>query len=411
MLRETGERQVKNRLVDVDFDHRMRYEFAASLSKEGFHIADIGCGIGYGSYTLACSTGCASVTGIDIAEEAISYAKTYYQHPKIIFSVDDITLNQSEYREKFDLITAFEVVEHVPNSLEFLRCISQMLAVNGIVVFTTPNEDVIPYSPEMFKFHVKHYTEKELSNLLGAAGLEVIYRFSQNGTVIYGFPGNAFHMLVCRKNGSTVVPSKGTALNNTPLNQAMACFERIDWLLEHVPQENTGTLMAQLKNQLYDMNPFRQELISRKDAYLRKYMPQTCRDNPNFVDPIEELSPGDVVSQAFICHKPGLCGIEILPALYGTEFTGLLIAILYDDKNSPCAMGTFSQVYDNQELLLSFAPYMTSKGKTFRLELSLAELSADSRISFYKTGEQPDCHLFRNEVQIPFTLTYKLLFY
>lgn len=411
MLQETGERQVKNRLVDVDFDHRMRYEFAASLSKEGLHIADIGCGIGYGSYTLACSTGCNSVTGIDIAEEAISYAKIYYQHPKIKFVVDDITLNQIEYQGKFDLITAFEVVEHVPNSLEFLRCISQMLTVDGIVVFTTPNEDVIPYSPEMFKFHVKHYTEKDLSALLEISGLEVIYHFSQNGTIIYGFPGNAFHVLICRKNGSKVLPSKGTALDNTHLNQAMACFERINWLLDHVPQENTGTLMGQLKNQLYNMNPFRQELISHKDAYLRKYMPQTCRDNPNFVDLIEELNPGDVVSQTFICYKPGLCGIEILPALYCTEFTGLLIAILYDDENNPCAMGTFSQVYDNQELLLSFAPYMDSKDKTFRLELSLAELSVGSRISFYKTKEQADCYLFCNEVRIPSTLTYKLLFY
>lgn len=411
MLRETGERQVKDRLVDVDFDHRMRYEFAASLSKAGAEIADIGCGVGYGSYTLACATMCRSVTGIDISEEAISYAKTYYEHPKIRFAVDDIIQNCGQYVDQFDLITAFEVVEHVPNSLAFLRSMAQMLREDGIAVFTTPNEDVIPYSPEMFKFHVKHYTESELTDLLDTAGLEAVCHFSQNGTVVYGFPGNAFHLMVCRKKGSDTMPGRGSARDDTLLNRSMACFERTDWLLDHIPQENTGVLMTQVKEQFLNLAPLREELIFRKNAYLRKYMPQTYRDNPNFLDPIEEMEPGETVLQSFICNQSGLCGIKIMPALYCTDFSGVVTAVLYDNEDAVCAIKTFSDIRDNEELMFLFAPKMDSEGKTYRLELSLTELAQGSRISFYKTEKQAGCELRRNGEQLPSTLTYKLLFY
>lgn len=333
MLKETGERQIKATLVAVDFDHQMRYAFAASLIPSGARVADVGCGIGYGSYYMACATDCQSVIGIDIAQEAIAYAKENYYQAKVSFLTDDIMQGQRDYPNRFDVITAFEVVEHVPDSLNFLKSISKLLNERGVAIFTTPNQDVLPYDKEMFKFHCRHFTDAEIETLVQEAGMEILHHFSQNGTVVYGFAGNAFHVLVCRKAGTDVTVAEGTAVRNTRLNQSMASFERADWLLEHVPTQDIGALAAQLKQASAYDDALRRELIARKDEYNRKYHPQTLTDNPDFVDVVGELSVGDVVTQEFLCNDASLCGLSFLPALYCTEFSGLVAVSLFDEQN------------------------------------------------------------------------------
>lgn len=103
-------------------------------NKPKLKILEIGCGNGYLTYSLN-SLG-HSASGIDISEEAIKSAKTNFGN---YFAVSDL----KDYRpkEKFDLIIATEVIEHLKNPSEFiLQCLA-LLKENGEILLTTPNKD------------------------------------------------------------------------------------------------------------------------------------------------------------------------------------------------------------------------------------------------------------------------------
>lgn len=410
MLQETGERQVKRNWAQVDFDHKMRYEFAASLVSDHDRIADIGCGIGYGSYFMATSTPCQSVLGVDIAEDAIEYAKAFYAHPNITFLRADAVELQEQITEKFDLITAFEVVEHIGNAREFLMQLAKMLNVNGIIVLSTPNESVLPFDQNTFRFHHRHYTLDELKELVYQADLNIIHCFSQNGTVVYDFSGNAMHVFVCQARGKPVKLTSTASIPDTPLNRMMACFERVDWLLEHVPQKNTRELMTQLEEITPTKPKLYHHLTIRKDAFFRKFNPTICLDNPNFSDVIGPLQEGTEITQKFPCDKDGFCAISVLPAIYEKKFVGRLIAALYNEKNDPIAFHIFSEIYDNSEITMYFLPIRDSAGKNFYLKLYLEELRDDSALTFYITEQTGGTALCKNEKQLENTLTYRMLF-
>ena len=405
MLKETGERQVKNCLINIDVDHRMRYEFASSLIQPGAAIADIGCGVGYGSYYMAMATACKTVVSVDVSAEAIGYAKEYFGHPKISFQVKDICKEDS--LQKFDVITSFEVVEHVPNAEEFLRKIAGGLKEDGIAIFTTPNEEVIPYDPQMFRFHVRHYTVREIEDLVTRAGLEIMHHYSQNGTVVYGFPGNAFHVIVCRLPGAHPNLPEGMVREDTVLNRHMAVCERLNWLLEHIPQDNISNLMLQWKELFLESDALRKDMVSQKDAYVRQYLQHFNSDNPNYETVMHEWKEGDTVTQAFTSGKNGLCGISVRPATYCEKFQGILTMSLLDEAGKKLAVSVFNELEDNTEVQMRFHPLQDSKGKRFQLLVHLTSLEQSSRLTFYVAPSREQACLRYNHIPTEETLTFK----
>src|SRR3977135_1391273 len=79
----TGERLIPGE-VDIDLlnEHMARYNFAARLTR-GKRVLDAGCGAGYGSAELAQMA--ERVIGIDIAPEAVEFARSHYQAPNLSF--------------------------------------------------------------------------------------------------------------------------------------------------------------------------------------------------------------------------------------------------------------------------------------------------------------------------------------
>jgi len=133
----TGERLIPGE-VDADLlnEHMARYTFAARLAR-GKRVLDAGCGAGYGSAEMAHSA--LSVMGADIAAEAISYARANYRLPNLNFlqsSCAALPFKDST----FDLIVAFEVIEHLENFSSLLLEARRLLAPNGQFIVSTPNK-------------------------------------------------------------------------------------------------------------------------------------------------------------------------------------------------------------------------------------------------------------------------------
>jgi ubiquinone/menaquinone biosynthesis C-methylase UbiE len=133
----TGERVIPNQ-VDPDLfnEHQARYAFAARLAGKK-RVLDAGCGTGYGSAVLACQA--RDVLGIDISPEAVAYAREHFGVENIRFAQASCTSIPAA-AETFDVIAAFEIIEHLADWRGFLREARRVLAPGGLFLVSTPNK-------------------------------------------------------------------------------------------------------------------------------------------------------------------------------------------------------------------------------------------------------------------------------
>ena len=124
-LEFTGERFTPECEREIWYEHLHRYAFAAQWVR-GARILDAACGEGYGSALLA--EAAESVTGVDIAPEAIEHARRRYGHLRNLrFEVADCTqlpFNDDEFRQ----VVSFETLEHLAEQEALLAEFRRVLA-------------------------------------------------------------------------------------------------------------------------------------------------------------------------------------------------------------------------------------------------------------------------------------------
>jgi SAM-dependent methyltransferase len=163
----TGERVIPG-LVEPSLwdEHVSRYSFAAGLAA-GKRVLDVGCGTGYGAASLA---EMATYTlGFDISPEAVDYATLHYG-AKAKFVVGSAENFPAEIGS-FDLITAFEVIEHLADWPRLLGEVNRVLADEGLFLVSTPNKTYYGESREREgpnPFHIHEFEYEEFREALKA---------------------------------------------------------------------------------------------------------------------------------------------------------------------------------------------------------------------------------------------------
>lgn len=160
----TGERQVAATLAGIRSDHKARYVWAFQQIAPSAHILDIGCGIGYGAWLMANGVKDSHVTAIDQSNLAINYARQHWSSPNIEYVCADATDASRIPERHYDVVTAFEFIEHVAEPGSILEALAPRCST---LLCSVPNEDRIPFSPG-FKYHHRHYTEAQLRELLAS---------------------------------------------------------------------------------------------------------------------------------------------------------------------------------------------------------------------------------------------------
>ncbi len=165
-LEFTGERLVPGKVeTELEIEHASRYHLAARHVR-GREVLDFGCGSGYGSAILK-RGGARRVVGIDRAPEAVRYAAVRFGGPGVTFLAGDC-LCSAFPPERFDVVVAYEVIEHVDGYRRFLREVRRLLRPDGILLLSTPNRRTYrrgadaPPNP----FHVHEFRLRELRRAL-----------------------------------------------------------------------------------------------------------------------------------------------------------------------------------------------------------------------------------------------------
>ncbi len=138
MIEFTGERVIPGQVEpDLWSEHLARYAFARRYVG-GKSVLDAGCGTGYGSAELAQEA--ASVTGIDFAADAAGYAGGNYRLlPNVRFATGSV--EQLPFRTGvFDVVVAFEVIEHLADYPAFVSEAARVLKADGVFIVSTPNK-------------------------------------------------------------------------------------------------------------------------------------------------------------------------------------------------------------------------------------------------------------------------------
>ncbi len=128
----------------------------------GLRMADIGCGGGLVTEPL-CRLG-AAVTGVDAGAENIKAARRHAAQQNLDIDYRVTTVERlAATKEKFDVVTALEIVEHVANPDLFLASCCALLKKNGMLILSTLNR-----TPKSF--------------MLGIVAAEYILRWVPVGT-------------------------------------------------------------------------------------------------------------------------------------------------------------------------------------------------------------------------------------
>ena len=98
-------------------------------------ILDVGCA--QGTLALLLAERGHDVVALDLRPGFLDYAKSRYTHGRIRF----VAANVLEYKldERFDLVFANQIIEHLVYPEQLIRVLKGLLASNGTLVVTTPN--------------------------------------------------------------------------------------------------------------------------------------------------------------------------------------------------------------------------------------------------------------------------------
>ncbi|WP_430300455.1 class I SAM-dependent methyltransferase [Rhabdothermincola salaria] len=152
-------------------------------------MLDVGCGIG-GSVRVALALGW-DATGIDLAPAAVDIAAAH-SLPCFRLDLNDTRLDA---RGPFDLITLFEVVEHVSDPVAFLGRTADLLSAGGIVHLTTPNWRSVSRLTLRHRWraidpqHLQYFSAPSIRLAGERAGLEVLHLSTENlaiGSLVSG---------------------------------------------------------------------------------------------------------------------------------------------------------------------------------------------------------------------------------
>lgn len=164
-------------------------------------LLDLGCAVGV-FLSLARDAGW-QTSGVDISKYAVSYCRDVLRHNAYCGELKDIGFTDEEY----DVITLWDVIEHLADPVAQLKEIHRILRRDGIIVVDTPNEDSLirslaraiyfatggrfkyPVRKLYHHFHLFYFNRDTLRELFEKSGFTLVHLESRSISAAKGRAG------------------------------------------------------------------------------------------------------------------------------------------------------------------------------------------------------------------------------
>ncbi len=163
----------KKKISTKNLDDDLRRYLQFQISTKNKKILDFGCGWGGFLNNIKNSK---KLYGLEVRDDCFHFIK---KKMKII----KIFNNFNQINEKFDLITMFHVLEHIPEQVKLLKKLKEKLNNNGKIILEVPHaKDFLINLEELKEFkdftfwseHLILHTEESIKKLLTISGFKNI---------------------------------------------------------------------------------------------------------------------------------------------------------------------------------------------------------------------------------------------
>ena len=163
-----------------------RYLFAADFlgQYQPKIVADISCGMGYGSVELSKIT--KAVIAVDGSQELLEKALMSCKSPTVKFikkNLDSEDLVQEIAESSVDAVVSFETIEHLVDPSNAVSQFFRILRPGGFFLCSVPNalyESGNSAGLPRNMSHKQWFSFESLKNLVQSHGMQVIYRLGQS---------------------------------------------------------------------------------------------------------------------------------------------------------------------------------------------------------------------------------------
>ncbi len=141
---------------------------------EAGRILEIGCGTGFVLRRMRSVAPAAELSGSEVMSAGLPFAAervpsaTFYQ----------MDAQAIPFRDHFDVIAAFDVLEHIEDDAAVLDEIARALRPGGGLLVSVPQHPALWSAQDTHAHHVRRYTARGLRTRVEAAGFEILHTTS-----------------------------------------------------------------------------------------------------------------------------------------------------------------------------------------------------------------------------------------
>ncbi len=168
----TGSGEFYDKLQDTGWyykDEKIEYAYARGLIKPADSVLEIGCGKGAFGKSLEVK----AYAGLELSARSVGKACGEGLNVKKEYVED----HAKENRDKYDVVCAFQVLEHVANTRAFVEAAVTCLKPGGLLILSVPSADsfipMLRNASNMPPHHVTWWSDAALRHIAEIFGLRV----------------------------------------------------------------------------------------------------------------------------------------------------------------------------------------------------------------------------------------------
>ena len=167
--------------VHTKHRHLRYHDFFVGRIRKGERVLDIGCGNGAVAFDIA-EHAHASVVGIDVNPDNISYARKHFSHPLVEYRLGDVF--QELPPGPFDVIILSNVLEHLKDRIDFLQQVQKTVRPSRVLIraplferdWRVPLKQELGIEWRLDPTHETEYTPESFAEELTSAGLNITWQ-------------------------------------------------------------------------------------------------------------------------------------------------------------------------------------------------------------------------------------------